>query len=218
MGSKFSSNASKQQEIVETNSRESTNVGERILKDSRKNESGEKESIEYMKSSNSDITTQKEKTVDEVIDETKGKVQTQTPRTNKNIIETIKNGEAKEALKKATKYNTLDDVAVRDKNVVYLLDTSYEGNRYDYGAYQKITFENENIAKKIKEEINNDIRTREKNRQSNTNVENKDNRLGNNSDVGENVQNDRSITRNTGEQSSNINSGVYGEDGDNGRG
>ena len=63
----------------------------------------------------------------------------------------------------------MDDVAVRDKNVVYLLDTSYEENRYDYGAYQNIAFENEERAQEYKEEKNYDIR-RESNAQSNTNI------------------------------------------------
>lgn len=138
LGSKFSSNASKQQEIVEANSRESTNVGERIFKDSGENESGEKESIEYKKSSNSDITTQQEKSVDEVIDETKDKVQTQVPRTNKNIIDTIKNGEAKEALKKAIEH------------------------RDDYVTSLKIQFTNalagiEEEIKKVYQSKNNDV-------------------------------------------------------------
>lgn len=124
-----SSIQNKQQTTMGENTGKSKYDRETIYSNGKQNDGGKEYSLKQ---------TQQEKSVDEVIDETKDKVQTQVPRTNKNIIDTIKNGEAKEALKKAIEH------------------------RDDYVTSLKIQFTNalagiEEEIKKVYQSKNNDV-------------------------------------------------------------
>lgn len=90
LGSESSSNASEQQRIVESNSSKSSNDRKRISKDS-----GENETIEYMKSSNDYIATQEqidEKNTEDLLNKTGRQIKTTLPRGNKSIKDTILDG------------------------------------------------------------------------------------------------------------------------------